>query len=102
MDRSSENNVILVVRKTGLDDLVARFNKEDQARFYIEHLDADFSDYQNEDQVYKNALRDAGKIISRHGRLQVLDRSFVPNFIFGPQAPVVALGQDGLVANVLK
>ena len=41
-------------------------------------------------------------ILSRHGRLQVVDRAFVPNFIFGPRDTVVALGQDGLVANVLK
>lgn len=102
MERSSENKVVLVVRKTRLDDLIARFNTEDQARFYIEHLGADFSDYRNEDRIYKNAVRDASRIISRHGRLQVVDRSFIPNFIFGPHDTVVALGQDGLVANVLK
>ena len=102
MDRSSENKVVLVVRKTRLDDLIARFNTEDQARFYIEHLGADFSDYTAEDRIYKSAVREAGKIISRHGRLQILDRSFVPNFIFGPHDTVIALGQDGLVANVLK
>lgn len=102
MDRSSENKMVLVVRKTRLDELIARFNTEDQARFYIEHLGADFSDYKNEDKIYKTAVRDAGRIIARHGRLQVLDRSFVPNFIFGPHDTVIALGQDGLVANVLK
>jgi hypothetical protein len=36
------------------------------------------------------------------GRLQILDRAFVPNFVFGDADTVVALGQDGLVANVLK
>ena len=32
----------------------------------------------------------------------MVDRAFVPNFIFGAQDTVVAIGQDGLVANVLK
>jgi hypothetical protein len=32
----------------------------------------------------------------------VLDRRYVPNFIFGPEDIVVAIGQDGLVANTLK
>jgi hypothetical protein len=34
--------------------------------------------------------------------VQVIDRAFLPNFVFGPQDTVVTLGQDGLVANTLK
>lgn len=102
MDRRTENKIVVVVRRTRLDDLIARFNTEDQARFYVEHLGADFSDYQTEDRVYKQVVRDAENILSRHGRVQVVDRAFVPNFIFGPMDTVIAIGQDGLVANVLK
>jgi hypothetical protein len=36
------------------------------------------------------------------GRLQVLQRDFLPNFIFGEADTVVVIGQDGLVANTLK
>lgn len=98
----TENKIVLVVRRTRLDELVARFNTEDQARFYVQHLGADFSDYQAEDRTYKEAMRNAERILARLGRVQVIDRAFVPNFIFGGQDTVVALGQDGLVANVLK
>ena len=102
MPRNTKNKIVMVVRSTRLDDLTARFNTEDQARFYVEHLGADFSDYQKEDRIYKRVIRDAQNLLSRHGRVQVIDRSFVPNFIFGPNDTVVAIGQDGLVANVLK
>lgn len=102
IERRTENKIVLIVRKTRIDDLIARFNTQDQARFYVEHLGADFSDYQSEDLTYKSAVRDAENILSHHGRVQVVDRAFVPNFIFGPKDTVVALGQDGLVANVLK
>jgi len=102
MAPATENKIVLIVRKTRLDELIARFNTEDQARFYVEHLGADFSDYQAEDGAYKQAVRDAETILATLGRLQVVDRSFIPNFIFGPHDTVVALGQDGLVANVLK
>ena len=102
MERLTENKIVLIVRRTRLDELIARFNTQDQARFYIEHLGADFSDYQTEDRTYKRAVRETETILSRHGRLQVVDRTFVPNFIFGSRDTVVALGQDGLVANVLK
>jgi len=102
LERKTENKIVLVVRRTRLDELIARFNTEAQARFYVEHLGTDFSDYRAEDDAYKAARGEAEKVIARHGRLQVVDRAFVPNFLFGPGDTVVALGQDGLVANVLK
>lgn len=97
-----ENKIVLIVRSTRLDELIARFNTEAQARFYVEHLGADFSDYQMEDRVYKQAVQEARDLLAQHGRVQILDRSFLPNFIFGPNDTVVAIGQDGLVANALK
>jgi NAD kinase len=102
MDRLTENKIVLVVRQSRLDELIRRFNTESQARFYIEHLGADFSDYENEDRTYKGAIDAAQHILARVGRVQVVDRAFVPNFIFGRNDTVVVLGQDGLVANVLK
>ncbi len=102
MQRRTENKIVLIVRRTRIDDLIIRFNTQDQARFYVEHLGADFSDYQAEDRVYKAALREAQSLLAGHGRVQVVQRSFLPNFIFGQEDIVVALGQDGLVANVLK
>jgi len=102
MDRLTENKIILIVRRTRLDELIGRFNTADQARFYVEHLGADFSDYLLEDRTYKSVVRDTERILSRLGRLQVVDRTYVPNFIFGEKDIVVVLGQDGLVANVLK
>lgn len=102
MDRQTENKIILIVRRTRLDELIARFNTADQARFYIEHLGADFSDYVAEDRTYKTAVRQTEQILTTLGRLQIVDRAFVPNFLFGEKDIVVVLGQDGLVANVLK
>jgi len=34
--------------------------------------------------------------------VQVLERGFLPNFLFGPEDLIVVSGQDGLVANTLK
>lgn len=36
------------------------------------------------------------------GRVQIVQRALLPNFVFGPEDTVIALGQDGLVANTLK
>src|SRR5512143_1606850 len=102
MKRLTENKIILVTRTTRLEELMARFNTIGQAKFYIEHLGADFSDYEIEHGTYKTAAKEAGTQLAALGRVQVLDRAFLPNFIFGDRETVVVLGQDGLVANTLK
>jgi NAD kinase len=102
MNRLTENKLILVIRETRLEDLKARFNTVAQARFYVEHLGGDFRDYENEDTVYRAAVDQARRELEQLGRLQVVHRKLVPNFIFGPGDVAVTLGQDGLVANTLK
>lgn len=100
--RMSENKIILVKRKTRLEELVVRYNTIQQAQFYIERLGADFSDYISEDFYYRKAVETAVIELSAIGRVQLLERQHVPNFIFGDEDTVVVLGQDGLVANTLK
>lgn len=102
MKRLTENKIILVTRTTRLEELIARFNTVEQAKFYIEHLDADFSDYEAEHRTYREAVQDTELQLRELGRVQALDRTFLTNFVFGPEDTVVVLGQDGLVANTLK
>jgi NAD kinase len=102
MSRQAGQKIVLVTRRTRLDELIIRFNTASQARFYLEHLGADFADYQAEDHRYKAALAETQGILAALGRLQTLDRTYLPNYLFGPEDQVVVLGQDGLVANVLK
>jgi hypothetical protein len=96
------DKVVIVTRKSALDELVERFNTRDQARFYIEHQGADFQDYLKEDETYHHALVEAERTLAGIGRVQTVDRAFLPNFIFAPEDTIVTLGQDGLVANTLK
>jgi NAD kinase len=102
VNRLTENKIILVVRATRLADLRARFATTQQAKFYVSHLGADFADYETEDRAYQSAIREAHQALSELGRVQVVQRAMLPNFVFGPEDTVVALGQDGLVANTLK
>jgi NAD kinase len=102
MNRLTDNKIVLVTRPTRLAELVVRFNTVSQAQFYIEHQGADFKDYLLEDQTYHHALVEAQTALGQLGRVQVIDRGFLPNFVFGPEDTIVTLGQDGLVANTLK
>ncbi len=96
------NKIVLIKRKTRLEELVVRYNTIQQAQFYIERLGADFSDYISEDLTYRKAVETAVIELSAVGRVQLLERQHVPNFIFGDEDTVVVVGQDGLVANTLK
>ncbi len=102
MERLTESKIVLVTRRTRLAELVVRYNTVGQARFYIEHLGADFSDYLSEDERYHQAVMEAERTLSELGRVQTIERGFLPNFIFGDDDLVIALGQDGLVANTVK
>jgi len=102
MSAASDRKVVLVTRKTRLEDLIAKYLTPAQARFYVEHLGADFSDYQREHDVYLEQQHRTLQTLEQWGRYQVIERGFLPNFIFGPADIVVALGQDGVVANTMK
>ncbi len=102
MNRLTETKIILVVRATRLADLKAKFATKSQAKFYVSRLGGDFGDYEREDAKYQEAIQQAQHLLSELGRVQLVQRVFLPNFVFGQQDIVVALGQDGLVANTLK
>ncbi|MGB7745873.1 MAG: sugar kinase [Verrucomicrobiia bacterium] len=102
MRRLSENKIVLVTRPTRVAELKRRFSTRMQAKFYVSHLGQDFSDYEREDDRYATAVREAQQTIDELGHAQVIDRSFLTNYVFGPKDIVVVLGQDGLVANTVK
>ena len=98
----SNRKIVLVTQRTRLEDLIRRYNTYGQAEFYISHNGGDFADYRLEHETYHMAVQTALSALQTFGRVQVLDRDFIPNYLFGKQDIVVALGRDGLVANVLK
>jgi hypothetical protein len=68
----------------------------------VEHLGAEFGDYKAEHEQYHSQLKRASSFLSELGMLHVVEREFLPNYVFGAGDVVVALGQDGLVANTVK
>jgi NAD kinase len=94
--------LVIVVRKTRLQELVERFNTRSQAKFYLEHAGGDFADYEREDDAYRFALEALRQSLDFELPQQLLDRGLVPTFHFQQEDIVVTLGQDGLVANTAK
>lgn len=100
--KDNSQRFVLVSRKTRLQELVERFNTWPQAKFYLEHNQVDAQDYLDEHDQYQRQLLEAEKTLKALGRLQLLERSFLPNYQFSPSDIVIVIGQDGLVANTLK
>ncbi len=95
-------NVIIVNHKTRLELLIERFNTKAQARFYIEHSGGTFEEYELEHDCNKKSLEQIQMITNKHLKFKIIDRSFLPNFLFSANDCIVVLGQDGLVANTAK
>jgi NAD kinase len=96
------DKIVLVTRKTVLEELVERFNTRSQAKFLLERRGESFADIEAAHATYHSALATVRASVPRGVRLQVIERGFVPNFLFGPRDLVVTLGPDGLVVNTAK
>ena len=87
--------VVLVSRKTQYKELLAKYQTVSNAKFYLESLGADFSDYVAEDTIYEKSLQVITRELQQWGRYQVIDRQHLPNYVFAEDDIVVVLGQDG-------
>lgn len=98
---SDINRVVLVTRKTQLEELITRFATVPQARFFLEHAGTDFAPIQNAHDTYQRALEAVSQAIPRDIKVLRIDRDQVPFTEFDDDL-VVALGPDGLVSNTAK
>jgi len=94
--------VVVVTKKTWLEELIEKFNTKSQAKFYIEHMGGSFEEYELAHKKYYQSLGQLKKLLPTDIKAQIIEKSFLPNFLFGPNDLVVIIGQDGLVINTAK
>jgi NAD kinase len=93
---------IIVKNKTRLESLIERFNTKAQAKFYIERLNGNFEDYELEHETFYLSLNSLQTQLSKVIKYKIIERSFIPSFIFSEKQLIIVIGQDGLVANTAK
>ncbi len=98
----SLEKIVVITQKTMLEELVERFSTPGQAKFYVEHQGSSFAGYQAAHDAYHAALDTLRRSLPAGVRSQFVERSFLPNFLFGERDLVVAVGRDGLVVNTAK
>lgn len=96
------DRIVVVTRSTQLEDLIARFNTEAQARFYLEQLGASYEAVQTAHERYQAALLMLRAALPQRIKQHVIERAFLPNYLFGERDLVVTIGPDGLAANTAK
>ena len=94
--------VVLVTRRTEYDELIARHGTRGQADSFLrsreQSLDVLLARHHALDAA-RHAVLAAIPVQWRRGQAE---RDELARFVFGPDDIVVAIGQDGLVANVAK
>jgi len=100
--KTPSQKVVIVTRTSSLDELVAKFNTEGQAKFYLEHAGQDFAPIKRRHRRYHRALDDVRGLVPPGVKVQVIDRSYLPQFTFDDGDIVVTVGPDGLVVNTAK
>lgn len=93
---------IVVKNKTRLETLIERFNTKAQAKFYIEHSGGDFEQYEIEHANFHYSLSHVQRQLSGVIKNKIVERSFLPSFLFSENQVIIVIGQDGLVANTAK
>ena len=93
---------VLVTRPTEYEALLAKHGTRDQARFFLETRGRTIEDVEARYQKFVSARQHVVSAIPHSWRRSQVDRADLDRFLFEPEDLVIALGQDGLVANVAK
>jgi NAD kinase len=103
-------SIVVVTRKTALEELVERFNTKSQTKFYLEQTAAqnpgargpDFAEYQAAHDRYHAALDELRAALPHQVKCQWIERGFLPTYSFAEGDLIVVIGPDGLVINTAK
>lgn len=94
--------VVLVTRRSAYDELVARHGTRDQAAFFLATRDERIAPLEEARRRVDAAAGAVSAAIPVGWRRAGVLRNDLDRFLFEPGDVVVAIGQDGLVANLAK
>jgi NAD kinase len=93
---------VVVTRPTEYEDLLQRHATREQTRFFLASRGQRLDEIEARHAQVKGALEAVLAAIPYRFRRALVRRADLDRFLFEPEDIVVAVGQDGLVANVAK
>jgi NAD kinase len=93
---------VIVTRPTEYELMLRQHGTRQQVAFFLEGRGRDLGELDRRHEHQRNALGAVARAIPLDWRRADVDRGDLGRWLFGPEDVVVAVGQDGLVANVAK
>lgn len=93
---------VVVTRPTDFDLLLLHHATREQARFFLDARGQSIEAIEARHRSFENVRRAVLAAVPESWRVARVTRDDLDRFLFEPSDVVVALGQDGLVANVAK
>ena len=94
--------IVFATRESDYERLIARHGTRDQARFFLETRGQKLEDAERPHAELLDALQRCRAAAPPDWRQAQVKRADFDRFLFAPEDIVVAVGQDGLVANIAK
>lgn len=98
----AELKIVLITRQPRARLLRRTYASASLAAFRLRETGQSYEVYQSEEEELEDALSSVRRTLQHAGHLQEIDRSLLPTHAFHEGDVLVALGQDGLVANTLR
>ena len=93
---------VFVTRESDYQLLLRRHATHEQARFFLKTRGQSLDQVEARHARFLSALRMVRSMVPARWRQAEVGRADFDRFLFGPEDIVIAVGQDGLVANVSK
>ena len=94
--------VVVITRETGYERLLARHATRGQAEFFLQERGQTIDELDHRHKRFLQALHRIMAAIPPDWRRNRVQRTDLDRFLFEPDDLIVAVGQDGLVANTAK
>ena len=94
--------VVIVHRRSEYTELLERHSTYGQAEYFLRERGRSIDDVRERHDVLDRAIHEVSTRLPDDVRQARLERSELDRYLFGPEDIVMAIGQDGLVANVAK
>ena len=93
---------LIVTRPTEYDEMLGRHGSRQQVAFFLKQRSQEMSVVDERHALQQQAVQEVSSSIPVDWRRASLTRDDLSRFVFGPEDVIIAVGQDGLVANVAK
>lgn len=101
-DLLSQPRVVVVTRASPYAQLIAQHGTREQARFFLATRGQQLDELFERHRLFERARQAVLAAIPTSWRQAAVGREDLHRFVFEPHDVVVAIGQDGLVANTAK